>query len=85
MGQIRYVLIFGVLGSGLAFGLAITTADFLDSGFFRSTSIAIAKLVFLTVLFGLFQGFRTWGEFRAIQFRFPPKYPSEVSRDGRFL
>jgi hypothetical protein len=38
LGQLRYVLIFGVLGYGLFLGLAITTADFLDSGSFRSTS-----------------------------------------------
>jgi hypothetical protein len=73
MGKLRYVLIFGVLGSGLAFGLALTTADFLTNGSFRWTS-GIVKLVFLAVLFGWFQGAWTWSEFRD-PVPFPPEYP----------
>ena len=73
MGQLRYVLVFGVLGSGLAFGLAMTTFDALANRSFRWTSDT-AKLVLLTVLFGLFQGALNWSQFRD-PVPFPPKYP----------
>jgi hypothetical protein len=32
MGKLRYILIFGMLGFGPAFGLGVTAADFLDHG-----------------------------------------------------
>jgi hypothetical protein len=74
MGKLRYILIFGVLGSGLAFGLGITAADLLgrDS---HGWVFAIAKLVFLSVLFGWFQGARTWSEGFSDPVPFPPDYP----------
>jgi hypothetical protein len=72
-GQLRYVLIFGVLGYGLAFGLVITAIDFLTNGSFHFRS-AVLKLMFDAVLFGGFQGAWTWTEFR-YPVPFPPKYP----------
>ena len=76
LGKLRYILIFGVLGSGLAFGLGITAADVLrhDSHDWVST---IAKLVFLSVLFGWFQGARTWNEAFRNPVPFPPNYPPQ--------
>lgn len=72
LGQLRYILIFGVLGAGLAVGLGLTIGDFLADGSFSWTR-AIVKVAFFTVGFGLFQGFRTWSEIRDPLF--PPKYP----------
>ena len=72
LGQLRYVLIFGVLGYGVAFGLTITTTEFLD-GYFPWTS-AVRHVVFWTVSYGLLQGIWTWSEYRD-PVPFPPKYP----------
>jgi hypothetical protein len=60
MGKLRYILVFGMLGFGLALGLAITTADFLRPDSFN-WAYELPKLVFLSVVFGLFQGVRNWG------------------------
>ena len=73
MGKLRYILMFGVLGSGLAFGLALVTGDFLWHDSLGWTS-EIAKLVFLTLLFGWFQGARTWSETFRDPVPFPPNY-----------
>lgn len=69
MGKLRYILIFGVLGSGIAFGLGLTTADFLDH-LWHGWGFGIAKLVFVSVLFGWFNGARTWSE--GFPVPFPP-------------
>jgi len=68
MGKLRYILIFGVLGFGLAFGLGITAAGLLDHPS-HGLVFNISKLVLSSVLFGWFQGARTWSEAFAIQFR----------------
>jgi MFS family permease len=73
MGKFRYILIFGVLGAGLAFGLALTTADLLEH-LSHGWVLTIAKLVFLSVLFGWFQGARNWNGFKD-PVSFPPNYP----------
>jgi hypothetical protein len=73
MGKLRYILIFGMLGTGLAFGLAITAADFLEHNS-HSWGLAIGKLVFLSVLFGWFSGARTWSEAFREPVPFPPNY-----------
>ena len=75
MGKLRYVLIFGVLGSGLAFGLALITADLLDQ-LSHGWVFAIVKVVFLSVFFGCWQGARTWSEHFRDPVPFPPNYPS---------
>jgi hypothetical protein len=74
MGKVRYILMFGVLGSGLAFGLALVTGDFLWHDSLGWTS-EIVKLVFLTLLFGWFQGARAWSETFRDPVPFPPNYP----------
>ena len=73
MGRLRYILMFGVLGFGLAFGLAMSTSDLLghDSDGWIS---AIVKLVLLSVSFGWFAGARLWSEVRD-PVPFPPNYP----------
>ena len=74
MGKVWYILIFGVVGYGLAFGLAITAAGFLDHDS-RGLGFSIGKLVFLSVVFGCFQGVRTWSESFRDPVPFPPVYP----------
>ena len=71
MGKLRYILIFGVLGFGLAFGLGIATAGLLEHGLVFN----IAKLVLSSVLFCWFQGARTWSEAFRDPVPFPPNYP----------
>jgi hypothetical protein len=74
MGKLSYILIFGVVGYGLAFGLAITAAGFLDHDS-HSWAFAIGKVVFLSALFGCFHGVRTWSEAFRDPVPFPPIYP----------
>ena len=76
MGKLRYVLIFGVFGPGLAFGLAITTADLLDHKS-HGWVFAVAKLVLLSALFGWLHGARTWSEV----FRDPVPFPPDFTRN----
>lgn len=74
MGKLRYILIFGVLGFGITFGLAITAADFL--GHISHGWIAeVGKFVFLAVIFGWLQGARNWNEALREPVPFPPNYP----------
>jgi len=75
MGKLRYVLQCGVLGYGFAFGLAVTVADYIGRNAFGWTR-ELSKLVFLAVVFGLFQGFRNWDKLRD-PVSFPPNYPPE--------
>ena len=74
MGKLWYILIFGVVGYGLAFGLVITAFGFLDHDS-RGLGFSIGKVVFLSVLFGCFHGVRTWGEAFRDPVPFPPVYP----------
>jgi hypothetical protein len=75
MGRMKYVLVCGVLGYGFAFALALTLADYDSRNVFGWTR-EVSKLVFLSVVFGLFQGFRSWGEIRD-PVPFPPNYPPQ--------
>jgi uncharacterized membrane protein len=74
LGKLKYILIFGVLGYGLAFGLAMITVDLVS---YRSQGWAseLTKLLLFTVCIGLFQGL--WGWHRAFRdpVPFPPDYP----------
>ena len=74
MGKLWYILIFGVAGSGLAVGLAIAAADFLGRISHGWVS-EIGKLVFLSLIVGLFQGARIWNEAFRDPVPFPPNYP----------
>ena len=81
MGKLTYILIFGVLGYGLACGLALTTCDYLWQNEFRWT-FALYKLVFSTLLFGCWQGIRSWSQ--AFPVPFPPNYPPAKTKQGYF-
>jgi hypothetical protein len=74
MGKLRYILIFGVLGFGVALGLAITTGDLLAQES-HSWVAVVGKLVLLSVLGGWFQGAWTWSENFRDPVPFPPNYP----------
>ncbi len=76
MGKWRYVLIFGVLGGGLGFGLGTVVANMIASPHFRSWSHAAAQLVLSMVFFGLWSGITTWQSFRG-EVPFPPDYPPQ--------
>lgn len=73
MGKLRYILMFGVLGFGLAFGLAMSTSDLLAHHPHGWIS-AIVKLVLFSVFFGWSDGARLWSEVRD-PVPFPPNYP----------
>lgn len=75
LGRSRYALLLGVLGFGLAFGLAITAADFLWRDSFK-WGYELPKLAFLSIVFGLFQGVRNWSEAFRDPVPIPPNYPS---------
>jgi hypothetical protein len=75
MGKLRFVLLFGVLGYGFAFALALTIADYIGRNSFDWTR-ELSKMVFLSVVFGLISGFRNWSEFRD-PVPFPPNYPPQ--------
>jgi 4-amino-4-deoxy-L-arabinose transferase-like glycosyltransferase len=74
MGKLWYILIFGVLGSGPAFAVAITAADLLEQPS-HGSMFAIAQLATLSVFFGCFHGSRVWSEAFRDSVPFPPNYP----------
>ena len=74
MGKLRYVLVFGVLGFGLAFGFAMTVLDSLELHS-RGWLSELAKLALISILLGWFQGARTWSEAFRDPIPFPPDYP----------
>lgn len=71
LGKFRHILMFGVLGPGLAFGLGLSTADFLADS--HSWGYSLFKVMFMSVLFGWMHGARTWSETFPVPF--PPDYP----------
>jgi len=74
IGKLRYILIFGVLGFGLAIGLATTTGDLLAREFHGWFPI-VEKFVLSSVLGGWFFGAWTWSENFRDPVPFPPHYP----------
>jgi hypothetical protein len=75
LGRFTYVVTFGVLGFGVAFGLAMITVD-LFSHRSHGWLSEVLKFSLYAVLFGLFQGFRSWGSAFRDPVPFPPNYPS---------
>jgi len=75
MGKLRYILVFGTLGFGVAFGLGITVADFLSHSSDGWVE-ACGKFVFFSLFFGWFHGARTWSEDFRDPVPFPPDYPA---------
>jgi hypothetical protein len=74
MGKFRYIVIHGVLGFGLAFGIAMVSRDVFggDSPKFIA---ALWKLLATSVLFGWLHGTTTWNESFSDKDPFPPRYP----------
>lgn len=60
MGQLRYILLAGVLRSGLAFALAMMTLDLLLDGSLHDWHREAVKFGFLSLLFGVFDGALGW-------------------------
>jgi hypothetical protein len=78
VGKLKYIVIFGVLGPGLGFGLAMITIDFADH---RSAGwlSELIKLILLAVGFGLIQGPWRWHRAFRDPVPFPPVYPPAKS------
>ena len=74
LGKLRYILTFGVLGPGFAFGLATSTMDFLRN-LSRGWVSESIKFAFYAMFFGLFQGFSGWRNEVRDPVPFPPDYP----------
>ena len=74
LGKLRYILLFAVLGYGLGLGLGITVADWRWRDSF-SWPYELPKLAFLSIVFGLFHGVRSWSEAFRDPVPFPPDYP----------
>lgn len=74
LGKLKYILIFGVFGPGLGFGLTMMTIDLASH---RSTGWVpeLTKLIFVTACFGLWQGFSAWHKAFRDPVPFPPDYP----------
>lgn len=74
LGKLKYLVIFGVLGPGVAFGLVMITIDLASH---RSTGwlSELIKLVLFAVVFGLIQGPWRWHQAFRDPVTFPPVYP----------
>ena len=77
MGKWRYVLIFGVLGSGLGFGLATVVASMIGTQHFRGWIHGATQLVLSMVFFGLWSGVTNWNQSLRGEVPFPPHYPPQ--------
>ena len=74
VGKLKSILIFGVLGPGLMFGLAMITIDLVSH---RSAGwlSELVKLAFYALFFGVFQGSWRWHRVFRDPVPFPPDYP----------
>ena len=77
MGKLRYVLIFGVLGNGLGFGLGIVVANIVATPHFSDWIRAATQLALSMVFFGLWNGVATWNQSFRGEVPFPPHYPPQ--------
>jgi hypothetical protein len=73
MGKLRYILLFGVFGYGLALAVGITSAGLL-AGETHGWVFAVGKLLLLAVIAGWFQGAWTWKQTFRDPVPFPPNY-----------
>jgi hypothetical protein len=73
-GKLRYILIFGVLGSGFGSGLGIAAAIMMTHD---SANWGRAAAIFGAVLLlgGCFIGIRGWNQLFHVEVPFPPVYP----------
>jgi hypothetical protein len=75
-GKIKYLLLAGVLGSGVGFGITATVGDY----FWRDSfdwSFELLKLGFISVAVGLFTGLQNWNRCFRDPVPFPPNYPPQ--------
>jgi len=77
MGKLRYVLVFGVLGSGLGFGLGIVVANMIATPHFKGWIRVGTQLVLSMVFFGLWNGIGSWNQSFRGEVPFPPHYPPQ--------
>jgi hypothetical protein len=75
MGKLRYVIFFGVFGSGFAFGLGIAIAGLIAHATHDWIG-AVIQFTLSAILFGCWQGFSTWNEMRGPT-PFPPSFLSQ--------
>ncbi len=73
LGRPLYFLLYGVLGWGLAFGLALTVPDVIR-GHYLGWVPEIAKLSFVSIAFGLSNAARSWSATFREPVQYPPKY-----------
>ena len=78
MGKLRYILIFGVLGSGFGYGLGISIALMVSRGHY---DWGYAAMMFgaISLLVGLMNGVRAWNQLFRVEPPFPPHYPTSRS------
>jgi len=74
MGKLRYIIVFGVFGSGFAFGLGFSVAG-VAARVSSSWGQAAATFVSTSLVFGCLNGLRTWNENYRGPVPFPPHYP----------
>jgi hypothetical protein len=79
LGKLRYVALFGVLGNGVAFGLAVAIAITLDTRMVTRGPFNVWRgaVIFgaMAVLGGCFHGLRSWYQLFRTEVLFPPAYP----------
>lgn len=71
MGRVRYVVVEGILGFGVAFGLAMTVSEFIRHPA-EGWIYAVGNFVVFAVVFGLVHSIDGWAKVRGAV-PFPPK------------
>jgi hypothetical protein len=74
MGKGRYILIFGLLGFGLAMGLGMASMSLVQQQSPDWVGAAI-RLVSWTAVFGWWHGARSWNQSFRAEVPFPPHFP----------
>jgi len=79
MGKLRYILIFGVLGYGVAYGLGLAVATTIDTRMtghgHAAWGRAGAIFTAVSLLGACFHGWRNWNYLFRAEVPFPPVYP----------
>ena len=76
MGKLRYILIFGVLGNGFAYGLGIAIAIAIVTKHGSANwGEAATILGLVSVVMGSSNGVRTWNNLFRTEVPSPPLYP----------
>jgi hypothetical protein len=76
MGKLRYVIIFGILGKGMGFGLAMVVANNIGMQHFSGWRAATQLAVWM-IFYGLWYGVATWNQSFRGEVPFPPHYPPQ--------